>query len=488
VEARRPRGLRYAGAALAVALAGATVVAGAALGGLAGCAGLPPALPAGLPPLAEPLPALPFPPVRFAVLTDPHLFDPSLGAGEPAFLEHEATWAKMFAESGEILEAAVDQLLQERARPRAPGRPGLDFVLVCGDLTKDGELACHLRVRAELERLEESGLPVYVIPGNHDIWNTGAVRYQGATSERVPTISPAEFADLYAEMGYREAFDRDPASLSYACEPAPGLWLLALDSCCYWEDRPPSAMGRLRPETILWADRLLRRAAREGRAVVAMVHHQVVEHFPTQMKYLADNVLEDEEVVWPFLAERGLRVVFTGHEHAHDVAVKPWPQPSLSPEPEAPPPGLFLFDVSTGALCCPPCAFRLVEALPGGELSIESRYVRSIPSHPQGFPEYARSYLQAGLARFLQGVLRGYLVCDRSARLLSAQMARIYLAHMIGDERPPAEPVDLKGVGLWGRLVIAQREQLLAALSVDLDPPDHDVVLDLRSGGWRPLR
>ena len=66
---------------------------------------------------------------RFAVFSDPHLYDATnLGSSGTALEAYLASDRKMLVQSEEILDAALADLKGE----------GLDFVLVSGDLTKDG--------------------------------------------------------------------------------------------------------------------------------------------------------------------------------------------------------------------------------------------------------------------------------------------------------------------------------------------------------------
>ncbi len=158
-------------------------------------------------------PAASFPVARFAVLSDPHLFQ-TLGTAGKAFNEY-------LAESEEILEAAVQKVIDMHPQ----------FLLVTGDLTKDGERRDHELFVKYLSELRGRGIPAYVVPGNHDILNPGAFRYNGSGALRVPNVSPEEFAELYRDSGYGNALSRDPASLSYVARPVTGLRLLALDAC-----------------------------------------------------------------------------------------------------------------------------------------------------------------------------------------------------------------------------------------------------------------
>lgn len=109
----------------------------------------------------------------------------------------------------------------------------LDFVLVPGDLTKDGEKICHEKFAEIFRRLTDNGIPVYVIPGNHDINNPHAVRFIGDKTEPVETVTPEEFALIHSDFGYADALYRHKSSLSYVAEPVEGVWLFAIDSSKY---------------------------------------------------------------------------------------------------------------------------------------------------------------------------------------------------------------------------------------------------------------
>lgn len=99
--------------------------------------------------------------LKVAVVSDIHVMVPELVEQDgAAFQDYVAHDRKLLMESVALAEAAVDELLA--------GRP--DAVLVTGDLTKDGERVSHEYVAGQLlARLRRAGIPVYVVPGNHDV-------------------------------------------------------------------------------------------------------------------------------------------------------------------------------------------------------------------------------------------------------------------------------------------------------------------------------
>ena len=54
-----------------------------------------------------------------------------------------------------------------------------DILILSGDLSSNGELASHEGLAEKLRRVEAQGIPVAVIPGNHDINNKRAYGYRG---------------------------------------------------------------------------------------------------------------------------------------------------------------------------------------------------------------------------------------------------------------------------------------------------------------------
>jgi 3',5'-cyclic AMP phosphodiesterase CpdA len=317
-----------------------------------------------------------------------------------------------------------------------------------------------------------------VVPGNHDVKNGHSFRYEGDSVERVPNVDAAEFARIYNRFGYDEALYRDPDSLSYVAEMNDGLWLLALDSCLYRENvenEEPETDGRFSPATLEWIEDILAKASGAGKAMIAMMHHGVVEHFAGQEKYYGQYVVDDFAEVSKLLAMYNVRLVFTGHFHAQDVTVARWNDE-----------GKFLFDVETGSLVTYPCPYRVVSIDETQKAVIHTNRIQSIQSHPVDFPEYAREYITGGVENIAADTIEKYKVKRAEAEKMAEQVAEAFVAHYYGDESLPAgqEALSSKGLSLPGKLVVTFRKKLVEDLWQDLEPPDNEVVLDLRTSGW----
>jgi len=411
-----------------------------------------------------------YPETSFVVFSDPHIYDPALGTEGQAFEDYLADDRKLLRESTEIVEAAVAAIVDEEAV----------LVFVPGDLTKDGERVSHELMAGYLSQLEAGGKQVYVVTGNHDIKNGHSFKYAGDKTERVPNITPAEFTQIYDEFGYEEALYRDPASLSYVAEPQAGLWLLALDSCLYREnieDEEPITDGKFSAATLEWIEEMLEKAARESKAVIVMMHHGIVEHYVGQEKNFGEYVLDDYPAVSKLLAMYNARLVFTGHYHAQDITVVRWPESNK-----------FVFDIETGSLVTYPAPHRVVsiDAAPQKAV-VQTRNVESISSRPDDFQEYARAYVQSGIEGIATGTIMGYKVGQAEAEKLAEEVAQAFIAHYVGDENLPTgqEVMQTKGLSIPGRLVVFFRKDLVIGLWDDLEPPDNNVTIDLKTGSWQ---
>lgn len=364
--------------------------------------------------------------VSFAVISDIHVMAPSLLVKDgKAFSDYIAHDRKMLKESTALMDAALDSLL--RVRPQ--------FVLVAGDLTKDGEAVSHRYVVDHyLSRLKQAGIPSFVIPGNHDVNNPHAVSFDGEKRSRVSTVTAEEFADCYADYGYGGAIARDARSLSYVCQLTDSLRLLAIDACKYEENDFEKDIcvtgGRIKPETLAFVEEQMADAHRKGIRVLVMMHHGLVRHWKWQDKAMKEYLVDDWKRQAKAFRKAGVKVVFTGHFHAQDIVRKG-----------------DLYDIETGSLVSYPSPFRLV-TLEGKKLQVTTRHIDRIESPvPEGasLADYARHAAEAGIVTIVSEMLPEKVPTE-VARYAGEALGTAYVAHLAGDERMPADyPALLKG-------------------------------------------
>lgn len=257
-------------------------------------------------------------PYQILVISDTHLLSPELYDNGEAALELAQSDMKLVLQSDEIMQSTIDWAIKQKP----------DLLLITGDLTFNGAQASHRRLATHLARLAQGGVPTLVIPGNHDVSNPNSRQYIGSNATPATTITRDEFAQIYAPYGYDKDSHRDPASLSYACEPIPGLVVLAIDSNRDEENRLVTrgdstnkyhSGGRVKTETLQWLRQQAQQARAQGKRVIAMMHHHLIEHIDGEAKYLKDYIVANHQQVAQTLADCGIHAVFTGHLHITDA-------------------------------------------------------------------------------------------------------------------------------------------------------------------------
>jgi len=406
-----------------------------------------------------------YPAADFIVFSDPHVYSTVLGTESAALDEYLSEDRKLLYESERILKSMVETINQETA----------DFVLIPGDLTKDGERICHELAASYLQQIEASGKQVYVVPGNHDILNPHANSYEGDVATPVSSVTPEEFSQIYQAFGFDEALHRDSNSLSYVVEPQPGLWLLALDACRYKEnpgEEDPITDGAFSAETLVWIEEMLIKAAQLHTAVIVIMHHGVTEHYKGQEKYFGEYIVDNYQEVSRLFAEYNARLVFTGHYHAQDITMVSFQKENK-----------FLFDIETGSLVTYPCPYRIIEITQAQEVIIRSERVTTIDGYPAGFQDYARDYVESGLVSIATTTIEGYGVKSDAAEKLAKQVSLAFLAHYEGDEELPAgqAAISSEGTGFKGWVVVFLRKGMVRGLWQDLSPHDNDISIDLKA-------
>jgi len=404
--------------------------------------------------------ALPqYPDTFFAVISDTHIYDSSLGSSGAAFEKVMNSDRKLLLDSVDLLDYAIDNITAS----------GVGFVLISGDLTKDGELINHRLVAEKLKRLTDANIKVYVVPGNHDVNNPDAVKFSGDTHESVPTVSAGEFAQIYGDFGFNAALMRDDDSLSYVVQPVEGLWLLALDACRYRENVPGKeeiVSGKISQKTADWIASVLREAADKNKAVIAMIHHGVVEHWDGQRKLHPDYLIHDYANFSKFLASWNVRLVFTGHYHALDTVKGEYD-------------GKYIYDVETGSLVTAPCPIRYVK-ITNNTANIRTDTIVDKLHPGTVFAANATAFVKKTVMLEAADVLKKFKVSDKDIAIITNAVGDAFTAHYDGDENPALRPpLDKSKLGLWGRFVLSQQQYVLDGMWADLQPADINVSLSL---------
>jgi len=180
------------------------------------------------------------------------------------------------------------------------GQQGAAFLILTGDLVNGGKPHRHA---ALVQKLQQAELPVYVLPGNHDL----------------DPVTQSEFAEFYAPFGYNEACSRDPASLSYAVI-RDGLLLLMLDTGGYsvgvmdLAEPPADTHAFVSGSTLRWAEELLRRAEAEGLLVLCAGHYNLLPDISRDTGN-SGFYFENAEALAGLLRKYHVPLYLSGHAH-----------------------------------------------------------------------------------------------------------------------------------------------------------------------------
>lgn len=235
----------------------------------------------------------------------------------------------------QILETLLDEAMAERP----------DALILTGDITMNGEKANHLELAERLSRLQEAGVQVLVIPGNHDINNREASVYFGDRAEKAPGVTPEEFTEIYRRFGWDQALSRDEASFSYVYPLRDGIWLMLLDTARY---EPENLVeGMVRPETYAWMEENLQAAKEQEIQVIVLGHHNLLSE---SNMYTTMCVLENGNEVLGLLEQYHVPVYVSGHLHLQRTK-KHQKEPSDQ--------GYGIWEIVSDAISIPPCQYGI---------------------------------------------------------------------------------------------------------------------------------
>ena len=338
----------------------------------------------------------------FLIATDLHYISPAL-------TDHGAYFTRMLENSDGKVTAYIDELTDAFLLQVIDRHP--DALILSGDLTFNGARRSHEDLAARLRSVREAGIPVYVIPGNHDLHSYMSASFEGEAFTRVPSLTSEEFAEIYREFGFDSAISRDPYSLSYMAEPVPGVRLLMLDT------NTRHMEGAVAQNTFTWLEAELQRAQQDGAKVIAVSHQNLLAH----SGLLSDGFVIANASLLRSLYERyGVSVNLSGHIHMQHTAA------SENGLPE----------IVTSSLAVSPCQYGVLE-IAGGAAQYHTEVVDvaawaeatgQTDENLLRFRQYAADYFCATTCR--RAVAR--MSADSAASPMTAWLADFNAAYFSG--------------------------------------------------------
>ncbi len=267
--------------------------------------------------------------LKVAIVTDVHYFAPE-NVDDPVEMERvcRQTISTTFM-SDAILFSALASLKDKIAKGM------IDCVFMPGDLTRNGDMVSMKKLAQIMEKFEQdTGVPVYVTNGNHDINNHRADVFRNGDFQKINTpVTADDFREIFKNLGYDMALDtytppkgKEAGALSYFAELPRGYRLMVMDGGRYSPDNTEKKAysqetGGNLPEGLLnWAVDTTREATDDGYTVLGMTHWNLIPHFDREIDLFKDFCMVDCENVRDRLADAGMHYCFTGHLHNHDIA------------------------------------------------------------------------------------------------------------------------------------------------------------------------
>lgn len=301
--------------------------------------------------------------ISLSILSDIHILARSLMASNKEFNMAIKYDRKFLVEGEGLLKKALELASLNDSK----------YIIIPGDLTKDGEKKSHLEVMEILKSwtYENPQRNIFLIPGNHDINNKQAFDYKNL--KKTDGIEPMEFFEIYdflfkdkvlefyknsnifkSHLDFvNKKFNRD-FKYSYYCqgygsylaridnnlENKNSLTLLFIDtsiySCDYEQnhkDGKTNVVGALDKNVMKWAIEKIDEAKARKDMIFVIAHHAFIPNFRDQRlvlgpfiiknwneKYIDDDPRINDKLPIEVLADMGVKFLFTGHLHENGTA------------------------------------------------------------------------------------------------------------------------------------------------------------------------
>lgn len=296
--------------------------------------------------------------IVIAHITDTHYYPLRYsynGESEEFFSYMHQQFHKMWLESELVFNAALEKIKENKP----------DYLVFSGDIAQDGERQSHIDVANGLRRLQNEirdiegmeKFQIFVVFGNHDLYNDAVYNFSDGTKRKTWNVSRKDVAKIYASLGFpdlteeeaasfytqselssqgysfvnsetadgieikwqfepkKNQFDYEEGDLTYIAKTDKGLTVVGLDVVESNESEGHVLGATLTKETQQF---LLDNKVHDDYCV-GIAHHSIVPHMTMQKELLSGFIINDWINGADFLADYGMRYVFTGHMHSNDI-------------------------------------------------------------------------------------------------------------------------------------------------------------------------
>ena len=238
--------------------------------------------------------------LNIMVATDLHYLSKSINDGGEAFCNVMSKGdGKVMTYIEEIVDAFVLEVIKRKP----------DALILLGDLTFNSERISHIELATKLERVVSAGVPVYLIPGNHDINHERCMGFRGSEVYKVESVSQKEFQEIYRHCGYDRAEYFDKSSASYVARLSESLYVIMLDTNSY-------SQNCLGEEALIWLDNVLKEISKPDVHILGVSHQNLLEHnFMFTEGFMIKNAQRIEELYKKY----NVKLNLSGHMHIQHI-------------------------------------------------------------------------------------------------------------------------------------------------------------------------
>lgn len=291
-----------------------------------------------------------------------------------------------------------------------------EALILTGDISFNGARASHESLAEKLRRVEAAGIPVFVLPGNHDVYRGSSAAFFGDDYQLVPSVTGEEFSQIYGAFGFEEALSRDTDSESYMAQLNDSTRLLMLDANTFHD------YCSLSETTLAWVEEQLSAARAQGMEILAACHQNLYQHSIFRGGYMLDC----SEALHQLLERYEVPLMLSGHMHIQHIQTEG-----------------TVTEIATSPLTMSACRYGLLYR-EGDLLRYEAKSVNlSDWAKEQGienvdfqdFPEYAMERLRGRTEKQAKEILAKMDYDPETAQRLVEYACKLNLGYFLGDLR-----------------------------------------------------
>lgn len=287
--------------------------------------------------------------------------------------------------------------------------------VICSDEVQESGYQPLMELLGEHGFYPKANYLYFETPYSRQLSSGGASTYDVNTARQAASFDRRQYEICHQGAGgkYKQPHYSDcywVTDTSYLVEPAPGLWLLAIDANVYqpkhdgtgqlWDadnfsgssDAGYNKVITHKPHLLSWITDVVQRARAQGKTLIAFSHFPMQEFYDGAADDIAQLMGEQKfqlnrnprTETSRLLAETGLQIHVAGHMHINDTGVYRGEN------------GKVLFNIQAPSLAAYMPAYKILSVKADNKIEVETIVLKDVPRFDELFPHYRAEweYLQ----------------------------------------------------------------------------------------------